>query len=462
MRPKAVEELVGDQLLPLWESERERLDRVDRWYRWQADDVRVPRAATPELRSLVELSKTPWLGLVVSTIAQAMYVDGYRSPDGEAATATAWEAWQRNDWDARQLAIHRGALAYGYSFATVMPGVDGDGQPAAVMRGVSPRRMQAVYQDPAEDDWPMYTIRCESSGSATILRVLDEEAEYFLSIERGSDRPVFIEHREHGIGVCPVVRYWDHRDLDGRTPGEVEPFVPVAARINKTSFDRMMVQHFSSWKVRTAAGMTKPEDEGEVRQAKLALRQDDMLIAEDPDTKFGTLDETPLSGFISAWESDIEALAAVTQTPTHALTGKLINLSAEALAAARAALTQKVAEYQKGFGKSHDQTLKLAAHIEGDAGAATDWQAHVTWQDMEVRSFSQAADALGKVAQMLGVPVRALWPRIPGVTKTDVDEWSRIADESDTVGALLTEMQAQAETGAAVEVAPDGGDRAGF
>jgi hypothetical protein len=120
------------------------------------------------------------------------------------------------------------------------------------------------------------------------------------------------------------------------------------------------VQHFSSWKVRTIAGMVGPEDQSEAERRKLQLKVEDILIADDPDTKFCTLNETPIEGFISAWRADIEALAAVTQTPTHALTGQLVNLSAEALAAARASLTQKVYERQKTEGEAHLQALQLA------------------------------------------------------------------------------------------------------
>lgn len=427
-----VVELVTDRLFPLWQTEKKKLDRVDRWYRWDQEDVVVPHGATREMRALVELSKTPWLGLVVSTVAQAMYVDGYTSPHSSETTLTGWQAWNRNDWDARQLSIHRGALAYGYAFGQVLPG-KANGENAAVLRGFSPRRMQAVYQRPSVDDWPMYTILVETSGSAKyMITVMDEECEYILSSDSNGSGVEFIEYREHNIGVCPVVKYWDFLDLEARAAGEVEPFIPVAGRINKTSFDRLMTQHFNSWKVRTIAGMARPDPpegltpEEAAAKAKLKLRQDDVLISEDPDTKFGSLPETPLDGFVRSWEADIEALAAVTQTPTHALTGKLINLSAEALAAARAQLSQKVTERQKAFGKGHSQLLRLAAHVEGDTAGAADFESHVTWQDMEIRSLSQAVDALGKASQMLGVPQEALWYRIPGVTRLDVDEWKKM------------------------------------
>lgn len=441
MRPGAVEELVKGQLLPAFLKERERLDRIDLWYRWKHEDHRLPRSATPELKQLLELSKAPWLGLVVTTVAQAMYVDGYRSPD-LPDNSTVWRTWQANDFDNRQIPVHRAALAYGQSYVTVLPG-ELNGQSTSVMRGVSPRKMLAVYADPAEDDWPMYTIRVEKSGQDLMIRVMDEENIYFLSTPGEGDKVTYIESRVHGVGLCPVVRYANMLDLDGRTDGEVEPFIPLAARINKTAFDRLLTQHFNSWKVRTVTGMAEPDTEEDANRKKLKLRQDDLLVAEDVDTKFGSLDETPLDGFIKAEESDVEKLAAVSQTPASSLTGKIVNVSADALAMTRAPLTQKVAERQRAMGKSHDQALRLAAALEGDEAAAQDVMAHVTWQDMDIRSLSQAVDALGKAATMLQVPPQALWNRIPGVTKSDVDEWKKLAAEANDIGSLTAMLDRQ-------------------
>lgn len=38
-----VVELVSDQLMPTYLRERERLDRIDRWSRWQHEDMDLPR-----------------------------------------------------------------------------------------------------------------------------------------------------------------------------------------------------------------------------------------------------------------------------------------------------------------------------------------------------------------------------------------------------------------------------------
>lgn len=440
-------DLVTERLWPQYLEEKSRLDRIDRWYRWNHEDPRLPRGATAELKYLLELSKTPWLGLVVQTIAQTLFVDGFRSPD-EARNAGVWRTWNANDFDQRQAAVHRSALAYGSSYVLVTPGQDADG-PRSVMRGASPRKMLAVYAEPESDDWPMYAMHAQPQGAdGWAVRVYDEDVIYFLNVDRGG-KATYIEFREHGAGVCPVVRYTNDLDLDGRTPGEVEPLIPLAGRIDKTAYDRLLTQHFNSWKVRTVSGLAEFADsEEEANRKKLKLRQDDFLVAEDPDTKFGTLDETPLDGFIRAYDSDIDTLAGIAQVPATSLNGKVANLSADAIAELRAGLTQKSFERQVSFGKSHAQALRLAAALEGDQVSAADVMARVTWQDMQVRSMNQAADALGKYATMLGVPIEALWQRIPGVTKSDVDEWRTLAqrDAARQQRAQIAEAAAAART----------------
>jgi hypothetical protein len=434
--------LVSKKLLPALEAERtNRLDRIDRWYRWEHEEPRIPAGATPELKHLLKLSQTPWLGLVVTTVAQTMYVDGYRSPSSDD-DLPPWALWQVNDMDSRQTAIHRAMLAYGYSYATALPGRDYLGRATAVLRGVSPRRMLAFYADPADDDWPVYAIsEARGYAEARTVRLFDDDALYTLS--RASDGSLtYVGAQEHGLGFCPVVRYTNMLDLEGRSPGEVEPHIALAKRIDKTTYDRLLAQHFSSWVVRTVAGMAQPDSQEEANRKKLTLRQSDILIADDPDTKFGTLAATPLDGFIKAYETDIKTLAAATQTPVYALVGDLINLSADALAGARASADAKSAERRKTAGKAHEQLLRAGSLITGDVASAQDVMAHVTWADTSIRSMATAADALGKMATMLGVPPKGLWPLIPGVSRTMIEEWTHMAEQPDQVDRLLAELVA--------------------
>lgn len=437
--------MVRNDLLPQFRKENERLDNLDNWLRWEHDAPHKPNHSTAEYKELSERSQTPWLGLVVTAVAQSLYVEGYRRSN-ESDNASPWSIWQANQFDGRQIAIHRAALAYGYSYVTVLPGEMPSGEPMPSMRGVSPRRMLAFYEDPADDDWPVLAMKARpvklDGAKAWKLDVYDaERIHHFTVAEFGDSATVTSEPEEHGVGFCPVVRYANALDLEGRTDGEVEPYIPVAARIDQTTFDRLVVQRFASWKVRTIAGMAKPEPDADIQAEKMRLKVEDILVAEDPDTTFGTLPETQLDGFIKARDADVRDLAAVTQTPPHHLLGQMANLSAEALAAAEASLSRKVEERKHTFGESHEQTLRLAALVAGDVGSATDYEAQVRWKDMESRSLAQAADALGKLATMLNVPVELLWEKIPGFTQQDVEQAKVLVEQGGGMDALLRSLQ---------------------
>lgn len=433
---------IKDAMWPAWKAEKARLDRIDNWYRWDPDKPHAPRQSTKEYKELSARSQTPWLGLVVTSIAQCLYVEGYRRAN-EPNNAAGWEYWQRNGMDRRQMAIHRAALAYGTAYMTVIPGETLLGDRLPVMKGHSPRRMIAFYRDD-EDDWPAYAMRLEPAkvhgAKGWIVRVYDDVAIHVLQADAGGSKFEYLDDMRHDAGVCPVVRYTNLLDLEERADGEVEPFISVAGRINQTTFDRLVVQRFASWVVRTIAGMTKPDSKEEAEVEKLRLRVEDILVASNENTKFGSLPATPLGGFIEARDADVRDLAAVSQTPPHHLLGQMANLSAEALAAAESSLGRKVEERKHSLGESHEQAIRLGALEMGDDTGAGDFEAQVRWRDMESRSLAQTADALGKLAQMLGVPPEMLWEKIPGWTDQDVERAKALVDQGGSVDQLMQHL----------------------
>jgi hypothetical protein len=443
--------LVRDRLHPLFNQEKDRLDRIDKWMRWEHDAPHQPRQATREYRELSVRAQAPWLNLIVTSVAQNLYVDGYR-PENSTDNAEPWDWWQVNGLDARQIAVHRAALGYGLSYVTVLPGEDDSGQAAPAIRGHSPRRMMAFYAEPEFDDWPLFALRVaprftKAGAKGLDIRLYDDEAVYFMQADNAG---VLAEQgawdvRTHDVGRCPVVRFANQLDLEGRTPGEVEPLIPIAGRIDQTVFDRLVVQRFASWVVRTIAGMSQPEDATpeQVAAEKLRLRVEDILVAEDADTKFGSLPATQLDGFIKAVEADIHALAAISQTPVYELLGDLINLSADALEAARASFGAKIEERKQTFGESWEQVFRLAGAVMGNEQAAQDFSSQAWWRDTSIRSLAQAADALGKMAKMLGVPVELLWERIPGFTQQDVERAKTIVQEGGSLAALTALLERQ-------------------
>jgi hypothetical protein len=431
MSKSDVVELTTEVLLPKAQAEWTRLDKLDGWLRWNPEQIDVPRHASQEQKGLRDLAESGWMRLVISNLAQQLFAEQCSSsmrkkPEGEIV-APVMRPWMTNRMESRQRAIHRAALGYGYSYTTVMPGDTG-----SVIRGRSPRDMFAVYQDPVVDEYPMYYVL--KSGPNGFL-VVDEDTEFTL---QRSDRGVlkYITEEAHDTGVAPAIRYSNQIDLEGRTPGEVEPLIKEAKRVHKTTYDRLLQQHFNSWKVRYATGLDMPEDEDERKRIKAVLEHDSILVGEG-DVNFGTLDETVLDGIIKAEDRDVESFAAIAQTPAHALTGKMVNLSADAISEARAMLDLKAGERKLGFGDSHVQTLRLAAHQEGREEDANDFSLRMEWRDLGSRSLTQAADALGKMATMLGIPVQKLWSRLPGVTPDEAAEWEVYAREHPSAEAQM-------------------------
>ena len=438
-------DIVRGRLWPIAKAERARVAMIDKWLRWDHDKPHQPRHATREYQGISDRAQAPWGRRVVTAATDQMYAEGYRT-GRSAENSRPWSWWQANGMDARQGAFHESIVGYGLAYAVVLPGKSWLGEPMPVIRGLDPSQMVAFYEDPAWDDWPVYALRIRDvkvgDSMGFRLRLYDDTGVHTLVATGSGESFKYVGFQEYTteIGVCPVVRYTAHLDLRGRANGDIEPIIPVLGRIDQTTFDRLVVQRFASWTVRTVAGMAKPEDDSEAAAEKLRLKVEDILIAADPDTKFGTLAASPLSPFIEAHDADVRALAALSQSPAHELVGTMANLSAESLAAAEASLTRRVTRLKHGVGEDHEKTLRLSALIMGDKEAAGDDDSEIRWRDMESRSMAQAADALGKMATMLGVPVEFLWSKVPGWTDQDVEEIKRLAEEGGPLVDLMRQL----------------------
>lgn len=439
--------LMARRLLKLREEEQARLNRIADYMCGKHSSVYVPRGARAEYRWLLDRAKVKILPLIVTVVAQNLYVDGYR-PKGSDDNAEPWAVWQANRLDARQHGVHRAALTYGAAYAVVMPG-----KPVPVITPFSPRRMTALYADPVNDEWPLYAVedRVENTanGQRRVIRIYDEEARYTLvgqvdgtQLKLDGDGAIQV----HNLGVCPIVRFVNTDDLDGDgVLGEVEPLIDAQDQLNMTTFNLLMAQQYAAFRQRWVTGMAPPIDENGNPMEPFKARVDGLFVAEDADTKFGEFGATDLKGYLDSRESTIQHIATLSQVPPYHLLGKLVNLSAEALAAARDGLDRKVGERESLFGEAWEQTLRLAGLAAGDEAAWEDTAAQVVWRDTSARSLAQTVDALGKLVTMLGVPPQELWEKIPGVTQTDVGRWKLAAHEGDAMNRLngIIEKQMQ-------------------
>lgn len=108
------------ELLQAHQSERSRIDRIRDYLR---DDPNhrlqgLPEGAPREVHQLARVSRVNMLKFIVNARVQAMYVDGFRTPQS-SDDVPAWEMWRRNRMNARQIGLHRAALAYGASYMKI-------------------------------------------------------------------------------------------------------------------------------------------------------------------------------------------------------------------------------------------------------------------------------------------------------------------------------------------------------
>jgi hypothetical protein len=148
--------------------------------------------------------------------------------------------------------------------------------------------------------------------------------------------------------------------------------------------------------------------------------------------KVGEFSQTDTSSFLEAREASIRHMAIISQVAPHDLLGQMVNLSADALAAAEQSKIRKINERQTSFGESMEQTFQLVGRSMG-APVADD--AEVRWRDPEARSLAQTADALVKL-QQVGVPVEMLLEMIPKLTQSGIERAKALINRNGAFGDL--------------------------
>lgn len=430
---KAAKELIEELLLLRDEDDRS-LALLHDYARGHQPHPVTLDGVPPEVQRFVDMSRVNIIDLVVEVLGQSLYVDGYR-PNLRSVDARqespGWEVWQANRMDSRQTGVHRAGFIYGVAYVMVLPG-----DPVPVIRGYSPRSLTVAYgEDP---DWPVAALHTEPNGQYQTLTLYDAEARYRFTTEGGLVH-VTTDEYDYGTGVepgvCPVIRFLNVQDLDEDLISEVERLIPIQDQIDVTTFGLIVAQHYQAFLQRYIVGW-----EAKTEAQRMRASASRLWTFEDPEVKVGQFTQAQMEPYLKSREDSVQLGAVISQTPPHHLLGELINLSAEALAAAEAGHRRKIAQRETNYGESWEQTLQLVGLVMGQP---VDASSQVRWRDTEARSLAQTVDALGKMAQMLNIPPEALWERIPGATQQDIALWRQLADQADSLGQLTSILEAQ-------------------
>jgi SPP1 Gp6-like portal protein len=451
----------ANYLLGIQDKERFELDVLRRYATGkQALPLVIPTDAPREVREMARISRINLISIVINSLVESLYVDNLRvtvdmAADGqpsepEQITAPIWKTWQANKLDRGQSGLYRAVFQYGYAYMVITAGT-----PAPVIRPMSPRRMTALYSDDA--DWP--DLALERRRKPNAFRLYDDERVYILGYDPERKRFALLDQAEHGSPYCPVVRYRDVEDLDlddepvshlvqsfgtrgdnmtDMVAGQVAGLMTLQDQSDVTTFALKSAEWYSAFRQRWVVGWTPASATDKVKSAASQL----WTFDNDPDeVKLGEFSQTMLDGYLASRDSVAKFAATLSQTPVHELIGELVNLSAEALAAAEAGRDRKIDERKTGLGESHEQLAQAAGLLQG-VDVPDDLE--VVWRDTSARAFGAIVDGLGKLAAQLQIPPEALWERIPGATLQDVRRWKTMRAEGDSMSALTDLLDRQA------------------
>ena len=433
----------------MWNLNRKnaaKFDNIRGFIRGERGLPQVPDGASDEIKQIRRLSVHNVLTLVVDAFVQNLSVTGYRDADAQV-NAAAWALWQANQMDARQAEIYSSVVKYGVGFAVAEKGPRGP-----VLRLRSPRDLIATYADPSFDRWPQYALDTwvDTSGARSRRRgyLIDEVHFWPLDlgpisdVSQGDDaqgRKAAWSVSEGGIGepiphgavldgeqVCPVVRYLNRRDTDDLIDGEIERLIPDQRKINEINFDRMIVARFGAFPQTVLSNWeSMPADKQAVLKASMST-----VWSFTEDVKASRLPAaslTPYNELIEAIEVHVAMRAQI--SPAY-ITGRMVNLSAEALAAAEANMHRKLAAMRESHGESHEQLLRLTAAMNGDPVQPESESAEVIWRDTEARSFGAIVDGITKLGAAIasGAPIEPFLPLVPGLSQQMISSISVLAE----------------------------------
>jgi hypothetical protein len=469
-----------------------KLDRYHSGYPDAPDHVKQIRLE-PEYRVLMRQAVTNWPELIVDSREERLEVVSFDFGGGSRANDDVWQLWQRAGLDADAGMVHESALTDGRAYVIVWTdGREGveitpEHAEACVVAYEMPsrrRRAAALRRWTDGDRWyctlylPDGLYKFQTDDEKTATKKPKVEMWERREID-GEEWPL-----PNPLGVVPVVEFAVNRSLKplrcsadplagkpqrqdrqfGTAAGEFERALPNIDRINTTVFAGLLAQAWSSFPVRALIGdkiqyrkrtdsagavVTDGNDKpimDPVEPFQVAINR--LIQIENPDGKLVQLPEAKLDNYSKAAEVHVRHLAAITKTPAHYLLGEMVNLSADAIRAAEAALISKVRKHHRALGESWEEVMRLALDVLDDPRAENS-NAETQWKDPESRSMAERADAASKLKDI--VPRQAIWEYVLQATPQEIARW----ESQEAFDALLAppepepEPEAQPETEAA-------------
>ena len=376
-----------------------------------------------------------WPQLVVDALEERLDVEGFRL--GDEVDDRIWGWWQTNDLDVDSQEAHLDALICGRSYIIV--GTSEDDPETPLITVESPEQVWAA-RDPRTRKVNAAVKSWRDDDQAEWLTLYRPEltAHWRLNGPKWEQTADIDEHKLGRVPVVPLVNR--SRTLRKAGRSELAPIVPLSDAACKIATDMMVAADFHAIPRIVALGLT--EDDFTDRDGNPVSKWEQIAGriwstgAQPGEADIKQLPEADLRNFHDTINSLARLAAAMAGLPPHFFGWSDSNpASADAIRASETRLIKRAERRQRPFGGSWEEAMRLGFLVtDGELpdGAA---RMETVWRDPATPTVAQAADALGKFAAGLDIPKRALWPRVPNTTASEVRRWEQIADDERAAGA---------------------------
>lgn len=391
--------------------------------------LKIPtRPYREEFWGLIETICDNWMALVVDAVEERLHIDGFRVDDQLEADRDAWNIWQRNSLDADSELAHSTALQCGICPVLVW----GDESGKATITVEDPSEMYVAYESGSRRHrvaaLKRWTNEWTNEERATIY--LPDKLHNLVKGGTGTESTEWRlaeEPAPNPLKVVPVVEFVNRPRLlrsavsDRLRPGpagvgfgrsEIADVMTTQDQINKLVCDFIIAAEFAAFRQRWATGVEADEtdpDTGEATDGFVAGVNRLWEVANDR-ASFGEFAATDLAQYVRSIENRIQSLASRTRTPPHYLLGQAGSFpSGESLRATETGLVAKVRSRARHFGERWEEVQRLAGAIEQNRTVSEAVAMETIWADPEYRTEAEHTDSLGKLRQMLSMPLEELW-----------------------------------------------------
>ncbi|GAA1164217.1 hypothetical protein F4556_002369 [Kitasatospora gansuensis] len=395
-----------------------------------------------------------WCGVVCDAPSERMTPLGFRFGEGEDGAAApadkqAQRFWQANGMDAWARIAHTEMMVKSRSFVLVWAENpdDSDTEPEITVEdatqcivayepGNRRKRRAAFKRFDGEDGFVYGTLylpdqiwkwRRASLGSGLILPTGVALGGWVPRAAGKLDQAVI----GNPLRRVPMVELTNRPRLVDDPSPEHQTVMPLQRAINKLVIDMLVAAEAGAFPARWGTGIDLPKDPLTGQEIdnpdmwKLSVSK--MLRASSPQAKFGNFQAADLRNFVTGIEMLVEHVAAQSRTPPGYMTGKLVNVNAEAMQESEVGLIAKTRDKTTFLSDAWEEMARLCFLVKDDQQRGNDPLAETIWADVEHRTDAQRVDAAIK-KKAIGVPWRQLMEDL-GYTPTQITRMEAMLEQ---------------------------------